>query len=123
MRIIIKTTNLALTQNLDDYIHEKIGKLERFCRKYEFSEARVEVGRTTRHHQEGDIFRAEVNLRLPGKVLRAEAERQDIYFAIDEAKEELERQLREHRGKLWAKFRRSARVFKDLFRFGRFFKK
>jgi len=120
MEIHIKTTDFELTENLRSYIDEKLGSLERFSKKYgEAFEARLEIGRTTRHHREGNVFRAEVNIRVPGTMLRAESERTDIYAAIDEIRDEMERQLKEYRGKLFAKFKRGARVLKDFLRFGK----
>ena len=47
----------------------------------------------------GDIYRAEINLRVPGKLLRAEEEAESIHTAINIVKEELERQIKKYRGK------------------------
>ncbi len=59
----------------------------------------VEIGRTTRHHQKGDIFRAEAQMRFPGKSIRAESERDDLKLAITEVKDELQRELKKYKGK------------------------
>jgi putative sigma-54 modulation protein len=76
----------------------------------------VEIGRTTKHHQTGDIFRAEVNLRLPGRILRSEAEELDWRTAIDRVKEELQAEIKKYRGKMEAKYKRGARMAKKLLR-------
>ena len=113
MKIIIKTTNLELSQELRDYIQEKINSLEKFAKIFQdknyyngfFSRGKprvevwVEVSRTTRHHQKGNIFRAEAQMRLPGKGLRAESERDDLKLAIAEVKDELQRELKKYKGK------------------------
>ena len=104
MQIDIKGTNLELTQAIKDYINEKVGGLEKFFDQALI--ARVDVGLTTKHHQKGDVFRAEINLEVPQKhLLRAESVRDDLYVAINEAKLELERQVRKYKEKMRGNFR------------------
>jgi len=100
MQINIKATNLDLTPALKDYIEAKIGSLSKFLQRFEAEgvvEAWVEVGRTTRHHQKGNVFRAEADLRLPGKVLRAEDEDFDVRAAIDKIKDRLKREIERYK--------------------------
>ncbi len=59
----------------------------------------VEIGKTTSHHQKGDIFRAEAQMRFPGKSLRAESKRDDLKLAITEIKDELQRELKQYKEK------------------------
>ncbi len=98
MKIDIKGTNMELTEAIKDYVNEKIGSLEKFFDN--IIEARVDVGKTTNHHQKGDVFRAEVNLQVPQTLLRAESEREDLYIAINEVKEEIQRQLKKYKEKM-----------------------
>jgi len=98
MKIDIKGTNLELTEAIKDYVNEKIGGLEKFFDN--IIEARVDVGKTNNHHQKGDVFRAEVNMQVPNNLLRAEAERDDLYMAINEAKDDLQRQLKKYKEKM-----------------------
>ncbi|MFA5188960.1 MAG: ribosome-associated translation inhibitor RaiA [Patescibacteria group bacterium] len=99
MQIDIKGTNMELTQAIKAYIDEKIGGLEKFFDQ--ILEARVEVGLTTKHHQKGNIFRAEVNLEVPRKhILRAEAEKEDLYMAINQVKDELQAQIKKYKEKM-----------------------
>jgi putative sigma-54 modulation protein len=99
MKIDIKGTNMELTEAIKDYVNEKIGGLEKFFDN--IVEAKVEVGKTSNHHQKGDIFRAEANLDVPEKhVLRAEATREDLYMAINEVKDELQRQIKKYKEKM-----------------------
>lgn len=113
MKITIKATNIELTQELRDYIEEKISSLEKFAKIFQGKEyydgffrkgkprveVWVEIGRTTKHHQKGDIFRTEVQMHLPGKSIRAEAEREDLKLAITEVKDKLQRELKKYKGK------------------------
>ena len=120
MQITIKATNLELTSEIKDYLNEKIGGLEKFKQGLNGSViARAEVGTTTAHHRQGKIFRAEVNLNVPKgnqKVLRAVAERENLFEAIDEVKDKLQRELKKYRGGMIARQRRGARLFKRLAR-------
>jgi len=108
MKITIKATNLKLTPSLKKYIEEKINGLEKFIpnlKEKNYSsekgkppfEAWVEVGKTTVHHYKGKVFRAECQIRLPGKSLRAESIKEDLYLALDEIKDELQREIKKHR--------------------------
>ena len=121
MNITIKATNLELTQEIRDYLNEKIGGLEKFKEGLDGSViARAEVGVTTAHHQHGKIFRAEVNLNVPKgnqKILRAVAERENIFEEIDEVKDKLQRELKKYKGGIVARQRRGARLSKRLGRF------
>jgi ribosomal subunit interface protein len=99
IKIDIKGTNLELTEPIKDYVNEKIGSLEKFYDN--ILEARVDIGITTKHHQKGDIYRAEVNLQVPqAPILRAEAEKEDLYVAINEVKDELQRQIKKYKEKM-----------------------
>jgi len=100
MRIIIKATGIDLTPPLKLYTEEKIGAIEKFVQRWDLEggvEVRVEVGRTTRHHQKGEVFRAEANLRLPGKVLRAEETDFDVRVAIDRVRDKLKREIAKYK--------------------------
>lgn len=102
MKIIVKATNFTLTPALREYIEIKIGSLEDMLQKLEAEgviEARVEVAKTTKHHKKGDIFRAECNVRLPKKVLRAEHSDWNVRRSLDEIKKELQRQIKKYNEK------------------------
>lgn len=111
MQISIKATGIELTQAIGNYVNEKIGGLEKYLKRLDQGavEARVEVGKTTRHHNKGDIFRAEINLTLPGGVLRAEEENSDLYASIDLMHDEIKRQIVSFKDKRIEKNVRKAR--------------
>ncbi len=113
MKIIIKTTNLKLTPQVEEYITKKINSLEKFIKilhnKNYFNnflgkgkprvEAWVEVGKISQHHQKGSIFVAECQIRLPKKSLRSVAKNEDLKQAITEFKDELQRELKQYKNK------------------------
>ena len=80
MKIKITTTNIELTSAIESYVQEKIRSVEKFALPHESEDpiAEVEIGKTTNHHQSGDVFRAEVNLRVRGKHFRATSEKDDL---------------------------------------------
>lgn len=95
-------TGIMHSEAIADYIEKKLTSAKRLF-SGESSGAsglfNVEVGRTTRHHRSGDVFRAEINFRGAQEQAHVVAERSDIYAALDEAKDELVRELRKARKK------------------------
>ncbi len=116
MKFIIKTTNIQLTPPIEDYLSKKINALDKFVSslvKKGVVMAKVEIGKTTKHHQKGDFFRTEININLPGEVIRAEAERSDLYLSIDEAKEEIQRQINKYKEKQIDVKKKKGRMIKE----------
>ena len=112
MNIVIKGTNLELTQALKDYVNEKIGHLEHYST--EMLGARVEL-ETSTHHQKG-FFRCEVNLDMPHmQVLRAESTEADLYAAIDMVVPKLKTEIERRKGRKHGGDRQEKRSFKSIF--------
>ena len=114
MKIIIKSTKIKLSPSLYNYIEEKIGGLKKFLKNIDNNliEAIIEVGKPSQHHQKGDVYYAEANLRLPGKILRAEAKEWDLRAAIDKIKDDLGRKINNYKIRQTDKDRRFARSVK-----------
>jgi putative sigma-54 modulation protein len=115
MKINITAKNMELTDAITKQVMEKIGSLEKLINNEE-TEAMVdvEVGKTTNHHQTGDIFRTEINLTIGGTFLRAEAVKDDLYASLDVAKDFMMAELRKHKNKSESMFRRGAAKIKNL---------
>jgi len=83
---------------LDDkskkFLEEKIKKLEHFSDK--IWEAKVDVSYSPDRIKE-QIFRLEINLRMPKKILRAVVRAENLQIAIDQVEEKLKRQLRKYK--------------------------
>ncbi|MFA6896732.1 MAG: ribosome-associated translation inhibitor RaiA [Patescibacteria group bacterium] len=118
MNIIIKGTNLELHNDLKEYAEEKVGGLKKFLEDIDLNGnrvvARIELAKTTQHHQQGDIYKAEVNLQLPKKMFRSVVESDDIYKAIDDVKDELKIMINEYKTEKMGKSRRGRKIIKDL---------
>ena len=120
MNIKIKFTNLPKSQAAEDYVSKKLLSLEKFLRGQEEVLAEVELAKTTGHHKSGDIFKAEINITHMGQQFYVVAETEDLYSAIDEARDEAERKIVSNRKKYLTVFRRGAGKIKNLIR--RFYK-
>ncbi len=94
MQVDIKATNLELTDAIRAYVQEKMDSLDPKTDRFgEVVRAEVEVGKTTQHHKSGPVFRAEVHVRLPGRVVYVQATDYDLYTAIGDAKKLAEQQI------------------------------
>lgn len=91
MVITIHGTGMELTPAIRQYAEEKILGLAKFYQN--ITQARVDLGLTTHHHNKGNIYYAEVNLHLPRKMLRVVKEESDLYKAIDKVKDHLKLEL------------------------------
>ncbi len=101
MRITeIQGTNIELTDAIRNYVTEKVESIARFAKRFEPCDVAIEVGKTSEHHNKGDVFFAEMNVAVLGDVVRAHAECDDLYAAIDEAKDDVKRQLIDMKEKL-----------------------
>lgn len=91
----IKGFQMDLTPAIEQYASEKLFLLEKLTQGHEPVRVVAEVGRTTAHHQKGQVFFAEFHLHMAGAEFHAREEREDLYEAIDVAKDELKRQIAE----------------------------
>ncbi|HEY4495419.1 MAG TPA: ribosome-associated translation inhibitor RaiA [Candidatus Paceibacterota bacterium] len=114
MKINLKTKNFSLTPSIKNYLEQKLNSLDKFLPGDESIFADVELSKTTKHHQKGDVFMAEVNLKIPGRLIRAVAEQWDLRIAIDAAKDELQREIKSNKEKNISLHKRGARMLKKL---------
>ena len=115
MRVSIKTTDLELTSNISRHLEKTIKSLDRFVKNMnEVVWVSVEIGRTSRHHKSGKIYRAEIQVHLPGKLMRSEAVSNTIFQAINEVRGDLRRELKQYRGKKTSVQKRGFRKLKKI---------
>ena len=117
MRRKIKTTNVSLSQNVEEYLDKRLEAIEKLVDPENPTLlVEVELGKTTKHHQSGDIFRAELNLTIDGNSFRAVSEKGDLNSAIDEMRDEIINELRSYKGKRQSLVKRSGARIKALLR-------
>ncbi|MEK7481241.1 MAG: ribosome-associated translation inhibitor RaiA [Patescibacteria group bacterium] len=93
MNIRIQTMGIELTAAIAAQVEKKMQALEKYLHT-DTANVDVEVGKTTGHHNKGQIFFCEAHVRAPGvAVVRTREEGEDLYAAIDEVHDELQRQL------------------------------
>lgn len=112
MRVQIKATNLDLTSSIEEYARKRVAAFEKFLSSEDL--VSVELARTTRHHKSGDIFKAEIFLRDSGKEYYAVSEKEDLYAAIDDVKDEIVREIKSYKGKMRTLFRRGGARVKNF---------
>ena len=104
---------MELTDATRDYVTVKIDELERFISApLDSVEAWVKVGKTTRHHKHGDVFQAVVSLKIPKKIFRAKHKGNDLYVSVTTVRDQLQRELRQHKEKDITQERKKSRLFK-----------
>ncbi|MDH4232332.1 MAG: ribosome-associated translation inhibitor RaiA [Nitrospirota bacterium] len=92
MNILVNGRHLEVTPALKNYAEEKIKKFERYSS--DISEATVTLSVEKYRHK------AEVMLKANGMLIQAESVTGEIYSAIDEVSEKLDRQVKKYKEKL-----------------------
>lgn len=111
----IKATHIELTEAIEDYIQKRAGMLDKVIDKNDSSTSiMVEVGKRSQHHREGEFFFAEFNVRVAGKDFRIVVEKDDLYAAIDEAKDEIIQEITGYKDKRRTLIRRGGAVIKNV---------
>jgi len=107
MNVKIKGTNVELTSYLSKLVEQKIKSIEKLLPENPDLIIEVELEKTTKHHQKGDLFRAEVQVEVPGgKMLRAVSIKEDFRSALTDVKDELQIQIKKHKDKISLEQRR-----------------
>ena len=110
----IKATNMELTGAINDYVNKRLDGIKKFIKETDKVIVQVEVGKTTNHHKQGDVFRAEFNVEISGTEFYTFSEKEDLYAAIDDAKEEIVRQITNNKNRKQTLFKRGAKSVKKM---------
>ncbi len=119
MNITFQGTNLDLNDDIRAFVEEKLNDAFKAFGKINTDPIRVavELERTTRHHRKGDtLYRAEANVSVPGRLIRAEESSDDLKQAIVAMKETLTREIRQWRERYLDKRRDGGRAAKEMLR-------
>lgn len=99
MKIKIRAKKIELTQEIKDYIQEKMDMVEKYFGDTQVLNCDVEIDMTVGGQNSGQIYRAEVNLQVPGKLLRVEKTEKEILKAVDKVKDHLEIIIKKYKEK------------------------
>lgn len=113
MKINIKATNIELTPAISSYVEKKVSAVEKYFENTPDAVVQVEVGKTTQHHKQGDVFKAEVHITGGGLDHYATSEQSDLYAAIDLVKDEIIQEVLRAKGKRQTLTRKGAQMVKN----------
>lgn len=99
MQVNIKATKIELTPSIKEYAEKKVNMLEKYLGDFPAIHADFEVELTSTHHVKGEIYRAELNLQVPGELLRVEKTGTEIFEAIDKVKDHMEIVIKKYKEK------------------------
>lgn len=116
MKVNIRSINMELTNAISEYVNKRLSSLEKFLKNGEEMSGFVEVGKTTRHHKQGDFFRSEFDINIGGENFYAESEKEDLYAAIEDAKDGVIQKIAQNKDRKKTLFRRGASSVKKMMR-------
>ena len=105
MQVKIKTTKIALSPEIKDYVQKKMDKLEKFLGAIPVENCDVDLEKIAGVQNSGNVFRAEVNLELPRALLSVEKTTNDLNKAIDKVEDHLAGMIKKYKEKMIAKKR------------------
>ena len=97
MEIIVHGSKIKITEAMNDYIKEKLGKLDKYLENGENVRANVMV--KVRNHEQT----VEITIPLKSFILRSEETKEDFYAAVDKTIDKLERQVRKNKTRMMSK--------------------
>ena len=97
MEIIIHGDKIRVTKAMNDYINEKLGKLDKYLENSDTVRANVLV--KVKNNQQT----VEVTIPLKKFILRSEETNDDFYAAVDKTIDKLERQIRKQKNRITSK--------------------
>lgn len=115
--ISFKHTNTEVNYKLQDLITEKLKTLGRYIGDKSDNHCEVEFEKIA-PHQNGNIYRVEVNLWSDGVMYRSENVASTFENAIDTAQADLESTLNKARTKRSSLWRKGSRKIKEMMRWG-----
>jgi len=94
MQINVTGQQIDVTEPLRNYVHEKIGKIQRHFDHVTTTNVVLHFEKKKNRHT------VEATINAKGAQLHADSEGQDMYAAIDELADKLDRQVLKHKEKL-----------------------
>ena len=115
MNTMIKATNIELTHAIQEYVDKRMESVYKVLND-PHATVRFEVGKTTNHHNKGELFQAEVDIASRGNKFFSRSIKEDLYSAIDDVKEEIIGNISSFKDRKESLYRRGARSVKKMFK-------
>ena len=104
---------MELTEAIENYLHKKVKTLSKFID--EESKLEVVVGKNSKHHKSGkEVFKAELRAYIKGDISQVTSESEDLYSAIDTARDELVDLLSSKKDKKQTLVKKGAQTIKKM---------
>lgn len=97
MNIIISGQHLKMTDAIKEYATKKCQKVEKYLENINEINVMLSVEKTK---SEGELFKADATAYAAGKTIRVESIDKDLYAAMDDMADRLERQIRKYKEKM-----------------------
>ena len=114
MNINIKTTTISMTPAIAEYIDKHLDSVRKFLESDPTAKLDLEIGKTTNHHKNGDIFKAEMHIIAKDQNIYTSVEKDDLYTAIDILRDEVIRKLKSEKSKQRSFLRKGGAKLKDI---------
>ena len=118
MKINFQAKNIEITEAIHDYVEKKVTNLGKLLADIEERDGEVIVlfgiSKTTHHHKGGEVFHADCSINIKGKKFYSSVNKQDLYEAIDEVKEDLFREITKNKDRKQTLFKRGAISVKKM---------
>jgi putative sigma-54 modulation protein len=118
MKINLQGKNIEITPAIHEYVIKRVTNLGKVLDKIEKETGEIlvnfTVAKTTNHHKAGEVFRADCTVETNRGNYFASVDEEDLYAAIDNAKENLFREISKKKEKKNALFYRGARKIKNM---------
>ncbi len=117
MNIIIKSHAMELTSAIREYAFEKMSTLN--IKDNENIQLQIELGKSEGHHHNGEHFSCKAHTVIGSRSVHIECVKDDMYKAIDAARDKLDAELAEKKDRLINRARQLSRRFKDMLKSNR----
>lgn len=122
MEISIKSKKIEVSDHVKEYIEKKLLSIVRFIPdtvegeeedKEEVGERADRIILEVELEESKGVFRSEVHMSLPGKMIRVEDTAETLKESIDKVRHELEREVKEYKEKKRDMMRRGGKEAKE----------
>lgn len=114
MHIDISGSHMDLTDALRDHVHNEFKKLEKVLDPS--ARIVVEIGKTSEHHKQGNVFKAEAKIIEPKAEYFSDVITTDLYTAINTLSDEIFQQVTHSKKRHRVLMKKGQAIIKKLLR-------
>ncbi len=99
MQVNIKASKMEISDKTREFIQEKMDMMEKYLGSIKPMNCDVEIEKCAGEQRSGKIYRCEVNLSLPGCMVRIEKSAPELQKSIEKVKDHLPRSIKRYKEK------------------------